>query len=187
MMTTLTTESRFYVQAEVKVTQASHMDELVNSDTRIILLYSTKVDINLIITTINYTALMIFITTTVTNTSNFFTTTTITNKRYQGHPLLLSTSVDANTFVTTTNYTITITITTTITNNMVDSTTRNIFLYSIKADTNLIPITTNTFIITTNLIIITTNTTFSTTTTTKPNLHQNVTPAPPMYRVRPTT
>ena len=34
---------RFYVQAEVKVTKASHMDELVNSDTRIILLYSTKV------------------------------------------------------------------------------------------------------------------------------------------------
>ena len=31
------------MQAEVKVTQASHMDELVNSDTRIILLYSTKV------------------------------------------------------------------------------------------------------------------------------------------------
>ena len=70
MMTTLTTESRFYVQAEVKVTQASHMDDLVNSDTRIILLYSTKVDINLSITTINYTAIMIFITTTVTNTSN---------------------------------------------------------------------------------------------------------------------
>ena len=189
MMTTLTTESRFYVQAEVKVTQAAHMDELVNSDTRIILLYSTKVDINMSITTINYTAIMIF-TPTVTNTSNFFTTTTIiTNKRYQGHPLLLSTSVDANTFVTTTNYTITITITTTITNNMVDSTTRNIFLYSIKADTNLIPITTNTFIITTNLIIITTNTPFSTTTTTttKQNLHQHVTPAPPMYRVRPTT
>ena len=38
--------SRFYVQAEVKVTQPSHMDELVNSDTRIILLYSTKVTFN---------------------------------------------------------------------------------------------------------------------------------------------
>ena len=86
LMTTLTTEFRFYVQAEVKVTQAAHMDELVNSDTRIILLYSTKVDINLSITTINYTAIMIFITwwsTTVTNTSNnnFFTTTNITNKQ----------------------------------------------------------------------------------------------------------
>ena len=40
---------RFYVQAEVKVTKASHMDELVNSDTRIILLYSTKVVIMMII------------------------------------------------------------------------------------------------------------------------------------------
>jgi len=36
----------FYVQAEVKVTKASHMDELVNSDTRIILLYSTKGEAN---------------------------------------------------------------------------------------------------------------------------------------------
>ena len=34
------------MQAEVKVTQPSHMDELVNSDTRIILLYSTKVTFN---------------------------------------------------------------------------------------------------------------------------------------------
>ena len=40
---------RFYVQAEVKVTKASHMDELVNSDTRIILLYSTKVTTIIII------------------------------------------------------------------------------------------------------------------------------------------
>ena len=43
MITMLATMLRFYVQAEVKVTKASHMDELVNSDTRIILLYSTKV------------------------------------------------------------------------------------------------------------------------------------------------
>ena len=45
MITTVETIAmwRFYVQAEVKVTKASHMDELVNSDTRIILLYSTKV------------------------------------------------------------------------------------------------------------------------------------------------
>jgi len=36
----------FYIQAEVKVTQAAHMDELVNSETRIILLYSTKEEAN---------------------------------------------------------------------------------------------------------------------------------------------
>ena len=33
----------FYIQAEVKVTTAAHMEELVASETRIILLYSTKV------------------------------------------------------------------------------------------------------------------------------------------------
>jgi hypothetical protein len=35
--------SRFTVQAEVKVTTKEHIMELVNSETRIILLYTTKV------------------------------------------------------------------------------------------------------------------------------------------------
>ena len=37
---------RFFIQAEVKVTKEEHIDKLVDSETRIILLYSTKDEAN---------------------------------------------------------------------------------------------------------------------------------------------
>lgn len=38
--------SRLEIQAEVKATKAEHMDELVKSETRIIILYSTRDEAN---------------------------------------------------------------------------------------------------------------------------------------------
>ena len=38
--------SRFFIQAEVKVTKEEHIQKLVDSETRIILLYSTKEEAN---------------------------------------------------------------------------------------------------------------------------------------------
>ena len=38
--------SRFFIQAEVKVTKEEHMDKLVASETRIVLLYSTQDEAN---------------------------------------------------------------------------------------------------------------------------------------------
>ena len=37
---------RFFIQAEVKVTKEEHIEKLVDSETRIILLYSTKDEAN---------------------------------------------------------------------------------------------------------------------------------------------